>query len=557
MAGWTVVANGDTSAWKPVQGASASSPAASPDPAPSDHWYSPLTDLVTGAVKGANNTIRGIGNIESKIPTLKSLMPADVRDYLGDEGARMNTANGTMQSIGKGAEQLGEWFIPGLGEEAAMADAIKAAPKMAPLARIAYNAGTSAALNTAQGGSPITGAITGAAGGALGEGMRALAPGLAESSLGIRKVDRAYGRNPGKTILEETTALSPGKIAEQAQGKLNTLAPQLRDLVTDASTKPGPLAPRIAGFLPPPTEDLTLAPTPSPRSPRMTPMAFDAQINPESPWEPRSGDPMAPISDYPGINPHYMSGSAHPELNGRIPTTQGVLLNHQPTMDMSITPEKFLSVPPATVPNTIASLEPARGIVSDAMGTAKARNAEKESGQLKPIADHLGRWFDTGEAIPENITPLQLLNLKRGIGDEFVHNWDQAQMSGTKGVAANVYHSLADQLHSIVPGTAELDNRMMNLIPVAKRAESAELGAGTAQRIADRIGRPTGGMLAAATGAALGGPAGAAVGTVVPDLLTSPAMKMFGARLMHSPLTGMALRPLLGAGLNQFDRDSQ
>ena len=65
-------------------------------------------DLGKGIVKGGLSTMRNIGNLEGKIPGLKSLMPADVQSYLGPEGEKMNTTHGTMQGIGKGAEQAGE-----------------------------------------------------------------------------------------------------------------------------------------------------------------------------------------------------------------------------------------------------------------------------------------------------------------------------------------------------------------------------------------------------------------------------------------------------------------
>jgi hypothetical protein len=521
-------------------------------PAPAAHWYSPsnLGDLVTGAAKGAMNTVRGIGNLEAKIPGLMSLLPGDVQDYLGSEGAQMNTATNTPQKIGKGIEQAGEFLIPGAAEEAGAAKLTSLAPKLGEAApRILTSALSSGLVNKAQGGSATAGALVGGLGGAASEGMKAIAPALAESALGVRKIDRAYARNPGKTILEETTGLTPSAVADSAQGRLNDLTPQLENLAQGASSRQ---APRIAGFLPPPTEDLTLAPTPAPRNPRMHPMAFDAEVNPENPFEPRSGDPMAPISDYPGINPHYLSGSEHPELSGRIPTTQGVLVNHQPITDMSA------SIPPTMMPNTIASLSPARDIVSGAMGTATQRNAGKEYAQLAPLRDFLSQRFDTGETIPGNVTPSQLLNLRRGFADEFVHTWNPETMPGVTGTARQTYHALSDELHNAVPGTAPIDSLISNLIPVAKRAESADLNAGAAQRIAERIGRPTGGMLPAAVGAHLGGPAGAVAGMILPDLTALAAPKLAAARAMYSPM----LRPLFtqlpgGAALNAFDRDSQ
>jgi tetrahydromethanopterin S-methyltransferase subunit G len=191
------------------------------------------------------------------------------------------------------------------------------------------------------------------------------------------------------------------------------------------------------------------------------------------------------------------------------------------------------------------------------MDTATARNAEKEYNQLVPIRDFLARRFNTGEQIPEDITPRQLLDLKRGLGADHVHNWNPDVNKGVTDTAKSAYHEMAEELHRVVPGTADLDNTISNLIPVVRRAELADTSAGVTQRIADRIGRPTGGMLGAATGAFFGGPLGAVVGTVLPDLVSAPALKMAAARGMYSPITGQMMKPLIGAGLNLFDRPDQ
>lgn len=61
------------------------------------------------------------------------------------------------------------------------------------------------------------------------------------------------------------------------------------------------------------------------RRPAQGSKLFDAPIKPEEPMEPRSGNPLADISEYPGINPHYLSGGSHPEMSGRFGTAMGVL----------------------------------------------------------------------------------------------------------------------------------------------------------------------------------------------------------------------------------------
>lgn len=514
-------------------------------------------DVMNGAIEGLGSTLDHIGHVI--FPDAAARAVGLTPPTKQQEAAYFAPAN-MQQKVGKGLEQAGEFLIPGGAEEAGaakLADLMPGLGRLAPIAgRTLAGAASGGLVNGIQGqtlGSAGLGAVTGAAGGALGGTLKALAPDLAEGALGIRKLDRGYGRTPGKTILEETTALSPGKIGDQAQSKLDVLNPQLNDVVDAASVKP---APRIAGFLPPPAEEMSLASTGG-RNPRMRPMAFDAEVNPENPFEPRSGDPMAPISDYPGINPHYLSGSEHPELSGRVPVVQGTVM-HQPAMDMSITPSQFL---PTEMPNTIASLSPARQIVADAMGTAKRQNAAKTTAQLQPIQDFLTQRFNTGESIPENITPRDLLDLKRGLRNDFVSTWNPEISPGVTGVARDASHAMATQLHDLVPETKDLDSRIMNLIPVAQRGASTDLNAGISQRVFNRIGRPTGALIGAATGMGAGyhegGLHGAAIGGLAgllgPEILANPAVQMGVARSMYSPITGQVLRPLVGAGL-QFTR---
>ncbi|MFP5230128.1 MAG: hypothetical protein ACLGXA_21120, partial [Acidobacteriota bacterium] len=213
------------------------------------------------------------------------------------------------------------------------------------------------------------------------------------------------------------------------------------------------------------------------------------------------------------------------------------------------------------VPNPTASLSPARGVVNDAIAKATTQNAGGTVGQLTPLRSFLTTRFDTGEAIPEMVTPRQLLDLRRGFNNEFVTSWNPETQPGVTGTARQAYHELSNELHNVVPGTAPIDRRISSLIPVAKRAASADLNAGVAQRVADRIGRPTGGTLPIAVGAHVAGPVGAAVGAIAPDALSMPAPRMIAARALtrSHPLgkaAGWLERLLLGAGV-QSQHDQQ
>lgn len=120
-------------------------------------------------------------------------------------------------------------------------------------------------------------------------------------------------------------------------------------------------------LLPPPMEDVPLHPSPAPRNPRMSPMAFKAEVNPEEIAEPRSGNPLAPISEYPGINPHYLSGSEHPELSGRVTPLQNP---DQVTTRMGIL-RRPMEFPPSNDPSPFMDLRHPEATAPDVWNTVK------------------------------------------------------------------------------------------------------------------------------------------------------------------------------------------
>jgi hypothetical protein len=515
-----------------------------------------IANFGKGVVKGGMNTIRGLGSMEAKIPSLKSLMPGDVQDYLGPEGEKMNATHGTMQGIGKGVEQAGEFMLPGGAEEKLAA---KAPAMLRPLARIAASALSSGAINKVQGGNFGTGALMGAGGSAVGQGLKAAAPIVAETALGIPKAARAFGKTPGAAILNETRGIRPETVASSAQERMGQLTPELESAADAASSRP---APRIAGFLPPPREEVPLAPIPAPRNPKMRPMAFPAQIKPEEGLEPRSGNPMAPISEYPAINPHFLSGSAHPELSGRVTPIQNP---EQVTTRMGVLlrrPEISASIPPTIEPNASASLRPARNIVSSAADSAVRQNAEGLHGQLTSMGDTLSRRFDTHEPIPENVTPRQLLDLKRGFSDQHLR-WNPEIHDRALSTGRQAYNALDQELDRTVPEAAGLNQRISSLIPVARRAESVSRNAPTLQRAAGRFGAHTGALTLGAAGAYEGRRegglpgmiAGGVTGVLAPELIASPEGQMLVARSLNK---AGSLKPAVGALLQgNRKKDSQ
>lgn len=64
----------------------------------------------------------------------------------------------------------------------------------------------------------------------VGKGLRRTAEPLAESALGIRGADRAYGRTPGRSALDETSGFRPETVEASAQAKLNEINAELEAL---------------------------------------------------------------------------------------------------------------------------------------------------------------------------------------------------------------------------------------------------------------------------------------------------------------------------------------
>lgn len=509
---------------------------ATPPPSTGSQVIGALKNVGIGALKGAGSTLNSIGSL---------LYPDFIaKHFTGVETPQdqeLLTPHGTAQKVGKGIEQTGEFLLPGLGEEAATADLAKAAPKLAPLGRIGYQALTSGAVNKLQGGSFGVGAATGAGGGIVGEGMRAIAPHIAGSALNIRKLDRAYGRAPGQAILDETKGFSPEKVAESAQSRLNDLMPKLESVVDKASAKPSP----VRGILPPPpTELLTGDPIDPDVAGELIPAAKmpvqNVAVRPEASY----------VSVLPRNDAFMTSGTREAADLPR--SGPGVLLR-RPNL------EPF--DPPATVPNRSASLRPARDAVNDAISTATRQNAGGTVGQLTPLRNFLTTRFDTGEEIPEMVTPRQLLDLKRGLNEDYVGSWNPETKPGVTSTARRAYGAMARELHDVVPESAELDKRASSLIPVVKRGESTALNAPMSQRVMHRIGAHTGALTGATLGSIAGyregGGEGAVIGgiggLVLPELIANPTTEMMWARGLNG---GRRLVPRLASGaVLQADRD--
>jgi len=489
--------------------------------------------------------------------------------------SRQVQANTTGQKVGRGIVGAASFLLPGLGEEVAGAKLAELAPRLgeaaAPLARLGVSSLGSGAVNKLQGGGFGTGAAAGGIGGVIGEGLRSVAPKIAESALNIRKLDRAYGKGGGsigRTVLDETTGFRPGSVAESAQNRLDELNPQLNEAVDRASVRPN----QLRGLLPAPAEEIPLGGT-------MAPYDMPGELLYAEQFPPQNVGEARVIRNPKGqILPRVDRNVEFPDESGKLPfgrNPKGQILGRVPTRRafMAGTGDELLDSPelsgpgvllrrpevgstaiPDAIPARGASLLPARNVLKGAFGTATRQGERTTSSQLQPLLTHLTEDI-SGEPIPENITPRQLLDLKRGFGNEFIHRWNPETMTGVKGSAAQTYHALGDELNRVVPEAQELNGRISRLIPIAKRGESAELNAPTTQRILHRVGAHTGAMATGLVGGyqgyekggVPGAIAGGILGTAVPEAVASPTGEMVTARLFNhsAPL----LRGLTGSGL--------
>src|ERR1035437_400564 len=235
MAGWTVVPNGDTSAWKPVN-----TPAAPPEPSMLQKAGGAIGDVVTGAGKGLLHTVSGADDwMRAHGPAFMTNSnlgfgpPANLEHV-----KQMATPEGIAQKIGYGGEQVGEFLAPGGLEKkgaAKLAELVPWAGRAAkPLAKVLTSGISAGAVNSAQGGSPITGAAMGAGGQIIGQGLKAAAPVMAETALGLPKAARAFGKTPGTALLDETRGIRPSTIAGSAQERLGELNPQLESAASSS-----------------------------------------------------------------------------------------------------------------------------------------------------------------------------------------------------------------------------------------------------------------------------------------------------------------------------------
>jgi hypothetical protein len=197
------------------------------------------------------------------------------------------------------------------------------------------------------------------------------------------------------------------------------------------------------------------------------------------------------------------------------------------------------------------STKPALDYLDTQIAKFQARNSPLAE-KLQAVRDQLTKNSYTGQAIPQDLSPRALLELKRGVGDT-INTWEPQLKKTVNPMAQRVYGLLDSELDRTVPGAADLNQRMSSLIPVRQRAQAVSNSASLTQKAANRLARPTGAMAASLVGGGVGyhkggipgAVAGGAAGLVLPEALASPTAQMAAARLIQSGVAPYAARAMV------------
>ncbi len=544
-------------------------------------------DFVKGVLEGTGNTLNMGEDWAAKH------LPPFFTTPLGQKPTPENSAASveryhqlitpanTTQAVGKGLEQVGEFLLPtGIEEGAAKFGGAALGHGGEIAGKLLGSAAHSGAINKAQGGSATTGALLGAGGAAVGEGMKAAAPLIAESALGVRGTEKIRGRTVGQAIMDETNGVRPATVLKSAEDKLKDLNAQNENLVRAAGQRP--LAP-VRGLLQAPQYDVPLQSSPDVtgqlskptilQSNRAMPREFPhygvnapTQTAPdlgEIPGE--AGEILPPENN--GFPDRANGMGAHEYIGQRAGTQggtgqpQGVLRTRDPEIAGQVnTPE-----PSATpVPYNPISLAPARNIASGAQARAVAKNLPGPYHTFGELGDVVSKRFLTGEPIPEQVSPMEGLELKRGIGDFMPEgSWNPESVSRIAPVRDAMYGSMMEELERAVPETGPLNQRISSLLPVTRRAEMAVRAPGVLENTLNRFRAPTGALTGMVGGGAAGyheggvpgAIAGAGMGALLPSVISSPTTQMILARGLYDGVPKL-IPAATGAAL-QTDRGQQ
>jgi hypothetical protein len=230
------------------------------------------------------------------------------------------------------------------------------------------------------------------------------------------------------------------------------------------------------------------------------------------------------------------------------------------------------SVHQATSQGAMGSTAPAQQALNDTFDSLP-RNARALRAKVLGLGDLLDlRPQGSIGPVTTAYTPDELLEMKRGIGKE-IQSWppEWQKMPEVKGVQTRLYGALDNELDRLVPGNADMNQRISSLIPVQKQATRLGDQAPLGQRLAHRAAAHTGALAGTGIGGYLGSqegntPAerrknallGAAAGFVLPELATTPTAQMTMARGMNAAPQGIsAMLPFLRVLASQPARKPQ
>lgn len=495
-----------------------------------EHPGRTLAHVGEGALKGAGSTLSNIGTMlfPDALARAVGMTPPTAQDK------SFLNPTGRAQDFGKTLEQAAEFLAPGPAEEAGASKLASLAPKLgkyaAPLSRVLMSALGSGAVNAAQGGSPLAGAAVGAGGGALAEGAKATAPALMEFAQGIK----TPGSKTGKALLDETHSIFPGGVRAKAQKTLDALNPQLEEAANRASMKPNP----VRAYLPAPPQKIPLGVfepdvkgelIPAARLPQENITGMGTNMSTSGPGGRIRGVPgrqVEQLGSTAGTIPPrlmrepYMTSGTHEAAD--LPRSgPGVLIR----------PMEGSPYVPPMIPNTSVSLAPARAKAAGYVQKATSQNEPKFIKGTKKMARQLTENFETGESIPENVTPRQALDLKRGVGNAVsAAKWRPGYHDPFSGAQKSVYGELNNAFENAVPAAVPLNRRISALIPATQPAKhtfghvwgpgaGAMIGGFYGARPGIREGEPGNALMGGAQGAL----EGAAAGFAAPMLLNLTA----------------------------------
>lgn len=157
----------------------------------------PLGNILAGTVKGLGNTVYHLGEL------VRHVTPGVQAESGPNDITRALEPSNTTQKVAKGAEQLGEFLVPGAAEAGALAPIAKAIGKAGLAGEMLTSGATGAGVAAAQGESPVVGGVAGAVAPVAARGLVGTARAFLNGLVGASPSAFAGGANPGLSMVEE------------------------------------------------------------------------------------------------------------------------------------------------------------------------------------------------------------------------------------------------------------------------------------------------------------------------------------------------------------------